>query len=269
MRTFEVAGPVRVSVECPVGEVAVATTDGTVAEVDVRALRDDDTTREAVANTLVELRDGHELVVHVPRRTGSFFGREPKIRVEVRVPDDSSLAFRTASADVEAAGRFAEVSGKTASGDVRAVEAERVRVESASGDVRVDEVRGEARVKSSSGDVTIGRAYGPIDASVVSGDLTVRAAERGGAFGAVSGDVEVGAVGAGDVDVRTVSGDVTLGVLPGARLHVDVTTVSGDLRSDIELGDAAEGDGPVVEIRGRTVSGDLRIRRAVLAQSVH
>jgi len=42
---------------------------------------------------------------------------------------------------------------------------------------------------------------------------------------------------------------------------------TGDLRSDLPLDDAAPGgDGPMVDIRGRTVSGDLRVRRAASVQ---
>ena len=264
MRTFEVTGPLRVSVECPSGEVRVATTDAPNAEVDVRALRDDEATREAVANTRVELRDGRDLVVVVPRRDGLVFGREPRVGIDVRVPHGSALTFRTASADVVATGRFAEVEGKTASGDVHVTEAAAARIETASGEVRVDAVAGEARLRSASGDVTLGRAGGPVDANVVSGDLHVGAAALGGAFHAVSGDVEVREVVAGDVELRSVSGDVTLGIARGSRVHVDVTTVSGDLRSDVELGDdpGTDTDGPLVGIHGRTVSGDVHIRNA-------
>jgi hypothetical protein len=266
MQTFDTPGPLLVSITCPVGEVVVGTHDGPTARVEVVALKNDDQTREAVADTLVELRsagDGHELVIEVPKRTGSFFGREPRIRVEVTAPHASSLGFATASADVTATGRFTTVRGKTASGDVTVTEAEDVRLESASGDVRVDEVRGEASLKSVSGDVKAGRVGGPLDASVVSGDLRVGSAERGGSANAVSGDIDLVAVGEGEVEVRTVSGDVTVGIREGSRVHVDVTTVSGDLRSDLALDDAPNGgDGPLVDVRGRTVSGDLRVRRA-------
>ncbi|MDQ1710880.1 MAG: hypothetical protein QOE45_330 [Frankiaceae bacterium] len=265
MQTFDTPGPVLVTVHCPVGEVRADTHDGPTARVDVVALKNDDATRDAAAETTVELRrDGRELVIEVPKRQGSFFGREARIRIDVTVPHESSLAFATASADVTATGRFAEVRGKTASGDVTVAEAAEVRVETASGDLRIGDVRGEAAVKSASGDVTLGRVGGAMSASTVSGDLNVGAAERGGSASAVSGDIDLGAVREGDVDVRTVSGDVTIGINEGSRLHVDVTTVSGDLRSDVALDDSptGAGEGPLVDIRGRTVSGDLRVRRA-------
>ncbi len=268
MPTFPLTGPVLVTVECPAGEVVVTSTDAVAAEVDVQALRDDDATREAVASAVVELRhDGRELAVEVPKRGWSFLGRDPKIRVEIRVPHGCALVFRTASANVTATGRFADVRGKTASGDVAIDAAADVRVDTASGNVRADEVGGEAAVKTASGDVTLGHVAGAVRANLVSGDLRVAAADNGAAINGVSGDVELGSVTRGDVEVRTVSGDVVVGIRPGSRVHVDATSVSGDLRSDVALDDAPPGgdDGPLVALRGRTVSGDLRIRRAVPA----
>lgn len=266
MKTYDTPGPVRVSVECPVGEVRVTTHDAPRTEVDVVALRDDEATREAVAETTVELRpdgDGHEVVVEVPRRHGVFFGREPRIRIEVHAPHDASLSFRTASADVSATGRLGTVRGKTASGDVTVPLAAEVRVETASGALRIGDVAGDAELRSASGDIRVGTVGGSFDGSVVSGDLRVAAAARGGAAAAVSGDIELASVTEGELSVRSVSGDVTVGVRQGSRVHVDVTTVSGDLESELDLDDAApEGEGPLVDLRGRTVSGDLRVRRA-------
>jgi DUF4097 and DUF4098 domain-containing protein YvlB len=105
----------------------------------------------------------------------------------------------------------------------------------------------EAEVRTVSGDIRLG---------AVRGRCTVQA---------VSGDIDVASV-SGDVALRSVSGDVTLGVAPDTAVHVDVTTVSGDLSSDVALGDTpGAGGGPVLDIRGRTVSGDVRIRRARVA----
>lgn len=266
MRTFDVPGPLGVRIESAVGAVAVTSTDERTAHVDVQALRDDDATRDAVENTLVDLRpkgEGHELVVEVPKKSFSFFGRDPKIRIEVRVPHGSDVTVRTASADVALDGRFGRVHGTTASGDLRVTEAEWVRLHTASGDIVADEVHGDADFKTASGDVRSTHVGGRLTAGVVSGDLTVDRADGGGSAGAVSGTIELGSVGGGDLSVNSVSGDVTVGVPEGTSVHVDVATVTGDLRSDVELRDEPSGGtgGPLLSIRGKTVSGDVRLRR--------
>jgi len=67
----------------------------------------------------------------------------------------------------------------------------------------------------------------------------------------------------GNVAAHSVSGDVTIGVRRGSKVYLDCNTVSGDTTSELELTtDAPAGDGPLVEIRAKTVSGDIRITRA-------
>src|SRR3712207_6034895 len=117
MQTFETPGSVLLTIDNAVGEIVVDTEDVARTTVDVVALRDDEVSRDAVAGTRVEQRPG-EIVVEVPRRHGSFLGRDPKVRVEVRAPVGSSVAFGTASADVALRGRLSDIRGKTASGDV-------------------------------------------------------------------------------------------------------------------------------------------------------
>jgi DUF4097 and DUF4098 domain-containing protein YvlB len=266
MTTFPLTGPVLVNVDCAAGQIDVVSADAQTAEVELTPLRDDEATREAIANAVVELRGDRELVVQVPRRGWSLLGREPKVRVAVRVPHGCGLSFRTASAQVTATGTFADVRGKSASGDVAVSTAADLQVDTASGDIRADEVGGEAAVKTASGDITLGHVAGAVRANLVSGDLRVATADGDASVNGVSGDVELGAVTRGTVEVRTVSGDVVVGIRPGSRVHVDATSVSGDLRSDVPLDEAPGGeDGPLVDVRGRTVSGDLRVRRAVLA----
>lgn len=264
MQTFEVDGPVQVAVESSAGRVRVDATGASGAQVDVRPQGNDEASRTAAEQTRVELRDGR-LTVEVPKRDGWLFGREPRVLVEVTVPAGSGLTFTTASADVEVSGEPAEVRGRTASGDVRVADATTVRIETASGDVKVGTVRGAAGLKTASGNIDLASAAGQVDAAVVSGDLRVGSIEGAATLRAVSGDIELGAVAEGQVEVRSVSGDVTVGVRRGSRVHVDVTTVSGDLKSDLDLTDAPGGagdEGPLVDLRGRTVSGDLRVRRA-------
>ena len=140
----------------------------------------------------------------------------------------------------------AAINVKSASGDLTAREAgDGVSVQTASGDVDIDIVRGPVNVNSASGDVTIGEAYDNVNVSTVSGDQ------------------DHGAVMRGTVSAHSVSGDVSIGVRRGSKVFLDCNTVSGDTQSELELsGDVPTGDGPLVEIRAKTVSGDISIKRA-------
>jgi hypothetical protein len=67
--------------------------------------------------------------------------------------------------------------------------------------------------------------------------------------------------------VRSVSGDVSVGVAKGVYLHVDVETTSGVVHSEIPLTGAPSDDGTRPETRVdlsvRSVSGNVEIGRAL------
>ena len=63
--------------------------------------------------------------------------------------------------------------------------------------------------------------------------------------------------------MQSASGDKTVGIRRGSRVHIDVRTMSGDTSSELEIEDApALGEGPEVELRATSMSGDIRILRA-------
>jgi DUF4097 and DUF4098 domain-containing protein YvlB len=78
----------------------------------------------------------------------------------------------------------------------------------------------------------------------------------------VSGDVELEAAARG-ARVNTVSGDVNVAARPGLALWIDVQSVSGSVSSDLDVGDAPPVESVAqVELRVRTVSGDVRVSRS-------
>lgn len=257
-QTFQTPDPIRLDLRVPGGRIDIEAAGS--GETSVRL----DGPDELLERAIVELR-GDELRVHVPDRKGLFlsFGGDNNVRLSVCCPDNSQLAVRTKSADVAARGWLAEARVETASGDVALDRFGSGSVKSASGDVKVNEALDELSVQTASGDVQIGRT-GPLRANLVSGDLQVADATAAVNADTVSGDVALDAVVSGDVSIRAVSGDVKVGIRRGSAVHVDASTLSGDTRSELDLGDdpAEPGDGPLVDLRIKTVSGDIAVVRA-------
>lgn len=267
-QSFEVAGPAELEIRLASGDITIdPTLDGRV-EVELTAT--DEESQRLVDEATIELRESHGrplIVIEVQKKAGfnlgSLFGRQG-ITCRVRCPEGSGVSAKTKSADLLAHGVLGGLNVQTASGDV---EADRVtggvNVKSASGDVSVREVGGGVNVQSASGDVDIEVVRGSINVNSASGDVTIGEAYDNVNVNTVSGDQDHGAVLRGTVSAHSVSGDVSIGVRRGSKVFLDCSTVNGDTNSELELsGDVPEGDGPLVEIRAKTVSGDIRITRA-------
>jgi DUF4097 and DUF4098 domain-containing protein YvlB len=267
-KEFDVAGPVELDIRLASGEIEIdPTLDG---RVEVELTADDEESQRLIDNARIELQERQgrpEVVLDVPQRKGSFgfsfaFGRSG-ITCRIRCPHESGLAVRTKSADILARGTLSALNVATASGDI---EVDRVssgvNVKSASSDFSAREV-GPVNIQSASGDVQIDVARGPVNVTTASGDVTIGAAYDNVSSNTVSGDQDHGAVMRGHVALQSVSGDVSVGVRRGSSVFLDCNTVSGDTSSELELTtEPGSGEGPHVEIRAKTVSGDIRITRA-------
>jgi DUF4097 and DUF4098 domain-containing protein YvlB len=264
-KTFDINGPAQIEVRLAAGEIVVDPTLEDHIEVELTA--HDDESQRLVDDARIELNDG-QLIVDVPNKRGGFsfslgFTRQG-ITCRIRCPQSSSLAVRSKSADVVARGALGGLNVSTASGDIEANRVEGgVNIKSASGDTRVREISGSVNIQTASGDIDLEIVRGPASVHSVSGDVTIDEAYDDVSANTVSGEQEHGAVMRGNVAAHSVSGDVTIGVRRGSKVYLDCNTVSGDTTSELELTtDAPAGDGPLVEIRAKTVSGDIRITRA-------
>jgi DUF4097 and DUF4098 domain-containing protein YvlB len=264
---YDTSEPIRLSLEVPAGRVRVETGDEPETTVDVEPANDDDASREAAAQTRIEFGRGElSVVVREQRSFGVVRGRRGAVLVRVTTPSGATAVIKTRSADVEARGRYARAQISSTSGDIEIGEVEgEADFNTVSGDLRAGPIGGNAQVNAVSGDAVLERVGGRLRANAVSGGVTVREASGAVKVESVSGDVQLDSVAAGDVELNSISGDLHVGIKRGSRVGVDATAVSGDLDSDIELGsaeDTAGDDGPLVELRARTISGDLRISRA-------
>jgi Putative adhesin len=247
--SFHTPEPVELVLKVPAGAVVVDTVDGDESTVVVEG------PDRLVENVAVEFEDNRILVelrgkigLGITLSIGDFSIGSSRLTVRVRVPHGSRPDVHTASADMKLRGRFAALQTKSASGDLRV-----------EGDIE-----GDATVKTVSGDIRLPGVGGSLTAQSVSGDVNVASVGRDAAAKSVSGDVRIDSARMGEVVVQSVSGDLTLGVVPGTNLDVDAGSVSGDLSSEVALGSdaGAVGDGPTLVVRGKTVSGNFRVFRA-------
>ncbi len=228
-------------------------------------------TREAWAATDVEaeLRLGELSFDVAAPQPDDEVASEPdsahKVTISVTTPPD----WRDGVVDlVIRIPRGVEVVAGTTFGDIR-VEHMTGRSELTTGSGRISgaSLEGASRAETVSGDVHLADVVGPLTALTKSGDVAVERMGGGGEVTTVSGQARVVGVEGGALQVRSVSGEVTVehAGLQGP-VGVSVESVSGDLvvvhavgtlRLKTVSGDARAERLSVTEVDAQTVSGDL------------
>ncbi|USQ76900.1 DUF4097 family beta strand repeat-containing protein [Ornithinimicrobium cryptoxanthini] len=275
--TFETPHPPELTVEIGSGRVEI-----TAGETNGRTLVT--VTGKGSQEATVEQRGSTVAVIGPRSRDGWFsFGGSAHLDVRISAPRGSAVTTKLGSADLIASGVLGACSLRSGSGDnqlkdvgsldatsgsgnldVTVVNGEAV-VRSGSGDIRIGTVTGDVQSVTGSGDLILGSAHGAVTAKSGSGDVRIDDSGRGAGVTTASGDVTVGRLAGGGVEARTASGDVSVQVRAGLPVWTDIHSLSGDVRSGLQsLGQPAEGD-PYVELRLRTVSGDIAVAHLVEA----
>ncbi|GAA2156178.1 hypothetical protein GCM10009844_44180 [Nocardioides koreensis] len=264
---FETHQPVGLFVEIGKGSVTIVATDTTETSVEVNG-RDADSVRVD--------QSGDQISVVAPKQRTGFLAGDSRLDVRVTVPTDSDLAVRTGSADITVDGVVAAGQVRSGSGDVQVdTFGGPAVVETGSGNVRVEEARSELRIKSGSGDINLGHTGSSVAVSTGSGDVEIGTSNGPTVVKTGSGDLEVAhaqsdvslTTGSGDFLIRRAlrgrltakgaSGDVRLGIAAGVPVWTDISTVSGEIRSNLNGAGRPEEGADHVEVRAKTVSGDI------------
>ncbi|MEO7753804.1 MAG: DUF4097 family beta strand repeat-containing protein [Terracoccus sp.] len=276
---FETTGPIRLKVELQTGDVTLAASDGVVTSV--RLVPHGRGAEELAERFTVELR-GDEVVVIAPKGRDGFFGLGTRgaVDVEVRLPEGSDADVKTGSGDVSASCLLAVVRAATGSGDLAFHEVGSGDLKSGSGDVSLTASGGDLTVRTGSGDVSVGSVAGVADLVSGSGDISVRRAERRLKVKTGSGDVrvlasgddvdlmtgtgdcELAGVSGGEIRARTGTGDVVVAVASGVAAYLDLNTVTGDVRVELDDADDPGDSESTTRLSVQSGSGDIRVKRA-------
>lgn len=225
--TFTVVGHVHLDIDLTAGAVLVRTAASGTVTVSVD-------TANAADFSIVLM--GDTIVAKAGRRSRSA-------RLVIDCPAGSDVSVRGASLDVTARGPLGSLRVQTASGDVEADDLVRLDATTASGDLRIGLVRTAVSGTTASGDLRIERVGGDID------------------FGSASGDVSVGCCDGSSIAIRSLSGDLRIGLPSGIRVEPEISTLSGRVTLPSPAA-RVEGERRSVRLRLRTVSGDVRVERA-------
>jgi hypothetical protein len=254
MTTHATPGELTLRLNLSAGRIEIMTWDQPTTEVQVEPLDSSSAAAELAASVRQQLRErggGHELLIETPGRKGILgFRREPELRFTITAPHGAHVHAETASADIDGRGRLGAVDVKTASGDIS-----------------VEEAVGDVNVKTVSGDVNLTAAAAGVRIITVSGDVHVGEAAASVSVKSVSGDVNLDAVRRGEVRLQSVSGDLTIAVARGARLWMDVSSLSGDTSSDLDVSDGGSAGEVDLRVRANSTSGDIQLVRSQRASA--
>jgi len=265
MPEFDHATPVTISLRLHRGEAKVFAEQRRTVQVDITEAGAD-----ASEKFTVQL-DGDTLIVHAPEGMPWQWRLYPRTKIVIRVPEGSSLAAKSASADIRAAGRYATVQASLQSADVEVEQVDGdAQLKASSGDLKLAHVGGALRLSSSSGDIEVGDVTGDVSIDTASGDITIGAAGASVKAETASGDVEIGLLRRGKAWFKTASGDVSVGVAAGTGVWLDLSTAAGSTSNNLSMAATPSGDQQqaALELGVRTASGDIDVHRVAGGASV-
>ncbi len=268
--SFDTPHPIELYVEIGRGQVSVR-----AAEVTTTTVRVEGRTADQVEIT----HEADHIAVIAPRvRTGFFGGGDADLTIEVVTPTGSGLVTKLGSADLVTEGTLQALRARTGSGDITVEDVtgpcvidtgsgdidlgnagSELRAKSGSGDISVGTTGAAAGISTGSGDVRIKQTHAPVVLKTGSGDLRVDRAEDDVQLSSGSGDLSVGLINRGALQAKNATGDVSVGVPAGIPIWTDVSSVTGQISSNLQGGGQPAAGEDHLELRISTVSGDVRL----------
>jgi Putative adhesin len=159
------------------------------------------------------------------------------IDYDVTVPKDTRLRANTGSGDVRVEDVSASVSAHTGSGNMRLRNlAGEVEAQAGSGDIEAFNLGGPIRVRTGSGNVHVqSSGNGDVRAGAGSGDLTIDGVKGGLEASTGSGNIRASGNPGDRWTLHTGSGDVHLALEKNAKFTIEARSMSGSVRSDMPI----------------------------------
>jgi hypothetical protein len=268
LSTFPLHGQINLVVRLGHGRVAVAARDD-LADATVRLSPHDP--GSGVLDRVTVSMTGSTLLVAGPRQGGwaDLIGGRRRNRdgidASIDVPTGTPVEIVSASEHLTVTGRCGDANIATTAADINIDHvAGDLRLRYGTASSRVGTVTGSAQLKAGTATASFGEiggslhcdfGNGQLSAEVTHGDLRSRAGSASARIGAVYGDV----------DLAFGRGPITIGIPAGVAAHLEVTSGTGLLASDLPVEETPADDARQIRVRARTGAGDIHLRRAPAA----
>ncbi len=210
----------------------------------------------------------------------------------IKMPKDSRMNFSGVSTDVILENLIASSEVNTVSGNITATNLKKhIELSTVSGDVESKNLSGKIRLSSVSGDIDDRNSQGRLILRVVSGEISAKSTANEVFVNNVSGSIELSLNKVDELEISTVSGDVSSNLALSDRGIVKFSSVSGDMdmrfNSDVQanfrLNASAGGDlknsltsdkakrakyGPSSKLYFQTGSGTASVKASTISGTI-
>jgi hypothetical protein len=252
---FQTPETITLRVSLPVGHVQVIAEPTAVTTVSFDG--DSATAAEIAARATIELT-GRELVVSVPDRAFRMFRRYRDFSVTIRLPENSALVASLGSSGILARAGLKSASGALQVADVTGD----VKAKSASGSLTTGHVCGRAELRTASGEIRAAAVDGDLNVHTASGAVTVGSAGAAVSVRTASGEISVGSLRQGTAELHSASGAIRAAVAQGTGVWLDVSSMSGNAYTDLNVTGEEPAGGHQLRLMARSLSGNVQVTRA-------
>lgn len=250
--------PVEARFRFAVGTLTVVAEQTDQVTASVEPAEAGDQTAQALADSASISFEDDTLTIEVPER-GGWVRRSPaSLDIRLTLPVGSSVSATTGVLTLSSTGQLDQVAVKAGVGTIDVEQATGVSVKGGDATVTIGSAA-DVAVKCGRGDVRVATAH----------DVFVKAGQGQVHLGSSSGDVavkgamvslEIAAARSGEVTFQAAMGSARVGVAEGTTVELDLSSATGDARSELAV---AEGSGEAaLHVRLRTTSGDVVVERA-------
>ncbi|MGW2081594.1 DUF4097 family beta strand repeat-containing protein [Streptomyces sp. NPDC001939] len=221
MQKFDTLSPVTAVLDIPAGRIQFIAADRTDTCVEILPT-DKSKTHDikAAEQVTVAYADG-VLRIEAAAAKNRILGNSGSVEVTVQLPAGSHIEAKTAATELRGVGRLGDVT-----------------FDGAQGTVKLDETA-SAHLTLQAGNIHVGRLNGPAHISTQKGDLNITEATTG------------------TVELRTESGDITIGAAHGTSATLDAGTAYGRIHNTLKNTDGANAG---LNIQATTSYGDITAR---------